>query len=161
MMFAPVLLKEDDSPNRPIWSVQVELPAEIDAEIRRYVAEDELTSWTVMIHEALYVYRREFWTPEQLRAELVSTIEEGIRSSREGKSVLATPAFWKEFEARGDRRHKEIEELSKDGKIGNLLLPKELYAFMNERIASGDCKTPTEVICAALPYLRAERTRSA
>jgi len=36
----------------PWWSVNVDLAPEIDQEIRRYVEEDELTSWTLMIHGA-------------------------------------------------------------------------------------------------------------
>ena len=159
MIFPPVLLKADAETHRPICSVQVSLPAETDAEIRRYVKADEMTSWTVIIHEALYVYRRAFWTQEQLRAELVSEIEKGIRSTKEGKGTLVTPAFWKEFESRAEKRSKEINELTEQGKIGNLLLPKELYDFVKERISSGDSETPTDVICAALPFLRAERAR--
>ena len=156
-MFPPISLKEDGEAARPIYSARVTLPAEVDAEIRRYVAEDEPTSWTVMIHSALYAYRRQFWTREQLKAELVSAVEEGLRSNKEGKGILVTPAFWKEFEARCDRRRKEIHELQEDGRIGNLLLPEELYAFVKERITSGDGTTPTDVVGTALSYLRAER----
>jgi hypothetical protein len=35
-----------DEDSHPTWSVQVELPPDIDAELRRYVEQDELTSWT-------------------------------------------------------------------------------------------------------------------
>lgn len=94
-----------------------------------------------------------------MRAELANDIEEGIRSSKKDKDILVTPAFWNEFEAKCHRRHAEIEAVSREGKIGNLLTPKELYEFVSERIASGDCKAPTEVVCAATPYIRAERTR--
>jgi Arc/MetJ-type ribon-helix-helix transcriptional regulator len=76
-VFPAVMLDERGDPT---WSVQVELPPDIDAEIRRYVDQDELASWTVVIHEALCTYRTVFWTQEQLDAELREAIEEGIRS---------------------------------------------------------------------------------
>jgi hypothetical protein len=53
----------------------------MDAEIRRYVEEDELTSWTVMIHGALYIYRWLFWTKEELDAR-VSGGNRGIDPQR-------------------------------------------------------------------------------
>jgi hypothetical protein len=37
------------------------------------------------------------------------------------------------------------------GALGNLL-PKELSNFILERIASGACQTPTDVVCAAMPH---------
>lgn len=157
MMFPPVMLDED---SRPTWSVQVELPPDIEAEIRRYVAEDALTSWTVMIHEALYIYRTVFWTREQLNAELWEAIEEGIRSGERDGYIEVTPEFWREFKHRGRKRMTELRKLTAAGTIGNLLLPQELHEFVRERMALGDCKTPTDVVCAAVPYLRKEREES-
>lgn len=66
LILPPVTVDDRD---RLWWSVNVNLPPEIDQEIRRYVEEDEFTSWTLMIHSALYRYRTLFWTREQLRAE--------------------------------------------------------------------------------------------
>jgi len=57
------------------------------------------------------------------------------------------------------RRLEQIHALQSQGALGNLLLPKELYAFILERIASGACQTPTDVVCAAMPHLRRERAR--
>ena len=88
LIFPPVRL---DGDRRPAWSVNVDLPPDIDAEIRRYVEEDELTSWTVMIQGALYIYRWQFWTKEQLKAELREAIEESIRSAEEEGTIEATP----------------------------------------------------------------------
>jgi len=154
MIFPPVLL---DADSRPVWSVQVELPPEIDQEIRRYVAEDELTSWTLTIHGALYLYRTLFWTRERLNAELEGMIEEGYRSAEKGGGREASPAFWAEFRQRTARNAERLSQLRAEGKVGNLLLPQELYAFILERIESGQCRTPTDVVCAATPYLRRER----
>jgi hypothetical protein len=141
---------------RAICSVQIDLPAEIDAEICRYTEEDQPTSKTVTIHSALYAYRRQCWTREQLRQEAIEAIERGLRSSEEGKGTLVTPQFWKKLWASCDKQQEEIKALRQAGKIGNLLLPEELYAFVSERINSGDCQTPTDVICAAMPYFRKE-----
>jgi hypothetical protein len=72
--------------------------------------------------------------------------------------IETTPEFWRNVQTKAIRRLKEVQKLTAAGRIGNLLLPKELYEFVSERIASGDCKTPTEVVCAPMPYLRRSRT---
>lgn len=84
-------------------------------------------------------------------------IAEGYRSTEEDGTSKVTPAFWKEFAQRAARNVERLNQLRAEGKVGNLLLPKELYEFVQERIASGACQTPTDVVCAAVPYLRRER----
>jgi len=157
LIFPPVQIDEDR--RRPTWSVNVTLPPAIEAEIQRYVDEDELTSWTVMIHDALYVYRWQFRTKEELDAELRETIEAGIRSADDEGTIEVTPQFWEDLKRRGERNVERIHALQAQGELGNLLLPQELYAFILERIASGVCRTPTDVVCAAMPHLRRERAR--
>ena len=71
LIFPPMHLDADR--RRPTWSVNVDLPPDIDAEIHRYVEEDDPTSWTVVIHGALYIYRWQFRTKEELDAELRTT----------------------------------------------------------------------------------------
>ena len=156
-IFPPMHLDADR--RRPTWSVNVDLPPAIDAEIRRYMEEDDPTSWTVVIHGALYVYRWQFWTKEELDAELREAIEAGIRSADEEGTIEVTPQFWEDLVQRGERRIEQIHALHAQGELGNLLLPKELYDFILERIASGACQTPTDVVCAAMPHLRRERAR--
>jgi len=92
MMFPPVTLADD---RRPVWSVQVELPADIEAEVRRGVERSELSSWTVEIHGALYVYRRLFHTREELLAELREAVEAGARSGETHGYMEGTPEFWR------------------------------------------------------------------
>jgi hypothetical protein len=113
MMLPPVMLDQDSDPT---WSVQVELPPGIDAEIRGYVEEDELTAWTVLIHEALYLLPDCVLDPRDTRC--------GTTGGDPGR------------------------------------LPKELYEFIRERIASGGYKTPTDVVCAAMPYLLRARRKA-
>jgi Arc/MetJ-type ribon-helix-helix transcriptional regulator len=156
LIFPAVSLRND---RRPRWSVNVTLPTDIDAEIRRYVEEDELTSWTVMIHSALYIYRSQLWTQEELDAEFREAIEESIRSAEEKGTIPVTPQFWRDMKKRCRVNMERIRELRAKGKLGNLLLPKELYEFVLERIDSGECKTPADVVCAAMPALRREREK--
>ena len=111
------------------------------------------------IHGALYVYWRLFHTREQLRAELREAIKKGIRSGETEGYIEITPEFWRNFKKRSRRNLEEIRKLSDKGKVGNLLLPKELYEFISERLASGECKTPTDVVCAAVLHLRQERRK--
>jgi hypothetical protein len=149
----------DADRRRPTWSVNVNLPPAIDAEIRRYMEEDDPTSWTVVIHNALYIYRWQFRTKEELDTELREVIEAGMRSAEEEETIKVTPQFWDELRQRCERDIERIHALQAQGVLGNLLLPKELYEFILERIASGVCRTPTEVVCAAIPHLRRERAR--
>lgn len=153
-IFPPVVLDEE---SHLVFSVNVILPINVDAEIRRYVEEDQWTSWTVMIHTALYAFRAHVWTKEQLDAEFREMIEEGIRSADKGESVEATPQFWENLEQTAEQHVKMIRKLEAEGKIGNLSLPEELYEFVKERISAKVCGTPTEVVCAAMPYLREYR----
>jgi hypothetical protein len=156
LIFSPVYLDEQ---HRPTWSVNVELPPDVEAELADYEKEDEFAVWTVIIHEALYVYRWEVWTKEALDAEFREAIEEGIRSAETEGTIEVTPEFWEEFRKRGESNVKWTHELQAKGELGNLLLPKELYAFILERIESGECRTPTDVVCGAMPHLRRERKK--
>jgi Arc/MetJ-type ribon-helix-helix transcriptional regulator len=151
-----VTISED---GRPVWSVNVELPPKINAEIQRYVEEDKWTAWTVMIHGTLYLYRAHLWPRERLEAEFRDIIEERLKSVDRGEFTEVTPQFWKDFRRDVKRDGKRIRELQAEGKIGNLMLPQELYDFVKERMASGECKTPTDVIVAAMPHLRRSREK--
>jgi hypothetical protein len=142
LVFPPVRLDDEDR-RWPTWSVNVDLPPDVEVEIAQYTKENEFSVWTVLIHEALYIYRWQFWTREELEAELREAIEEGIRSAETEGTIEATPQFWKDFKKRCNRDVKKIRELKAKAELGNLLLPKELYAFIVERIESGECRTPT------------------
>ena|SRR5450755_3411496 len=155
LVFDPIYLDKDR--RRPTWSVNVELPPDVEAELARYQAADECAVWTVMIHEALYVYRGQFWTKEALDAEIRQAIEEGIRSAETEGTIEATEEFWEKLRESAERSVKQIHELQAKGELGNLLLPKELHAFILERMESRECRTPTDVVCKATPHLRAER----
>jgi hypothetical protein len=157
LIFSPIYLDEDR--RRTTWSVNVELPANVEEELARYQAEDECAVWTVLIHEALYVYRWQFRTQEELDAEIREAIEESIRSAETEGTIEATEDFWTELKQSAERGAKRIHALQAKGELGNLLLPKELYEFILERLESRESRTPTDVVCAAMPHLRRERNR--
>ena len=158
LVFPPVHLNADC--REPTWSVNVELPLDVEIELAEYEKADECAVWTVLIHEALYVYRWQFWSKEALDAEVREAIEEGIRSAETEGTIEATPEFLEGLLEASKRDVKHIHELQAKGELGNLLLPKELYAFILERIESGDCLTPTDVVCRAMPALRRERLKA-
>ena len=66
LIFPPVYL--DEERRWPIWSINVELPPDVEAEIVEYEKADEFAVWTVIIHEALYIYRWQFWTKNWTRS---------------------------------------------------------------------------------------------
>lgn len=148
----PPLPREDD--DRSIYSVNVDLPPELDDEIKRYVDADEMTSPTLIIHEALYYARAEIWSHEALQNELREKIEHGLRDIEAGNTIDVTPEFWNQLRERSTRSIKTIRELQAQGQVGNLLLPEELYEFVVERIASGAYETPSALVHAAIPLLR-------
>ena len=86
-------------------------------------------------------------TKAELRHELEEAILEGINS---GPGIPATPAFWRNMRARVRRTHKKIEAARARGLVGNLLLPKELFAFIEEETASGRFASATDVVREAL-----------
>jgi hypothetical protein len=49
-------------------------------------------------------------------------------------------------------------ELRAAGQLGNLLLPKKLYEFIGAEITNGHSSTPSDVVVAAMPYLKAPAT---
>jgi hypothetical protein len=155
LVFPPVHLNVDR--REPTWSVNVELPLDVETELAAYENPAEGAVWTVLIHEALYVYRWQFWSQEALDAEVMEAMEEGLRDAEAGNTTAVTPELFESFEQACRRDVKHIHELQAKGELGNLLLPKELYAFILERIESGDCLTPTDVVCRAMPAFRRER----
>jgi hypothetical protein len=89
----------------------------------------------------------------KLEAEFQEIIEERLKNADRGEFTEGTPRFWKGRKRDGKR----IRELTVEGNIGNLMLPEELYDFVKERMASGECQTPTDVVVAAMLHLRRSR----
>jgi len=132
-------------------SVNVSLPAECEDFIQHRVAAAEgrgrVEVWTTVIHDALWQMRNRGKTKAELRHELEEALLEGINS---GPGIPVTPAFWKSMRARGRRQRKKIEAARAQGLVGNLLLPKELFTFIQEETASGRFASATDVVREAL-----------
>lgn len=129
-------------------SINVSLPPEAESIISALVREDKegFSTWTTVIHDALWAFRASQMTASERLAEFRALIQEGIDS---GDAVEVTPEFWENLMARAWERHERI----KKAKTGNLLLPTELYEFIQEQVARGLFPTHEEVICAALQRL--------
>jgi len=54
----------------------------------------------------------------------------------------------------------ELRNLKAAGSLGNVLLPQELYEFVRRKIAGGEFSSPTDLLTAAMPSLRAARGKS-
>ena len=151
-IFPPVVVAGDDG--RHWYSVDVALPPEVDAAIRVYVEQDECMTWTTAIHGALYGYRATIWSPGALEAEYADLIQARLADVQAGRTIEVTPEFWADIERRGRENLVRMRALRAEGRLGNLLLPQELWEFIGSEIASGQFNTPTDVVCAAMPYLR-------
>jgi len=151
MVYPPIAADAEDG--RFWYSVDVVLPPDADATLRSHVEQDASSSWTIAIHGALYRYRATLWSPEALRAELMHRIQEGLDDVEAGRTVEATPEFWENLHHRARENLARMATLRAQGRLGNLLLPRELWQFIHDEIAAGRSKTPSEIVCAAMPYL--------
>ena len=145
-IFAPVAVPEDKS-SRYWYSVQVTLPDDIEADVRRCLDARNDASKTTLIHEALYDYRATVWPNERLTAELKAALLEGLRDP--GDAIEATPQFWDALKRRARAHGKLTKQMQEQGTLGNLLLPKELYEFVQSEIHAGNSKDATKLVCNA------------
>jgi Arc/MetJ-type ribon-helix-helix transcriptional regulator len=143
---------EDEDFKLP-YSVDVFLPPFYEQIIEEKVRSGQEEVGILVIHDALWNMRNGEMTKEELKAELIALIQEGIDS---GPGTKVTPAFWKEFKRRCRARSKWL----KTQNLGNTLLPKELYQYIQDKIASGKYANATEVVCAALDKLGSCRNSS-
>ena len=154
-IFPPVSIP-GDSHLHPWFSVNVDLPEAVSAEYQHFANVDGSGSQTINIHGALYLYRASEMTEEEQHQELVAEIKKGLDS---GPGTEVNEQFWIKFKQDCYTRHEKLRELERAGKMGNLSLPEELYNFVVMKIRSGIHKNPTEVVIAALPFLRSAATK--
>ena len=154
-IFLPVVIPNDRH-SRQCFSVNVNLPKELSEEYERYAKETTPELPFIDVHGALYLYRASEWTQDQLRQELEEKLLEGLNS---GPGTVLDENFRENFKREAAVRQAKRRELEEAGQIGNLSLPEELYNFVVTKIQDGTHKTPTEVVMAALPYLRAENEK--
>lgn len=129
-------------------SINVSLPSDCEELIRQRVdaskARGEIEVWTTVIHGALWQMRNRDKTKAELRHELEEALLEGINS---GPAVKYNR---EEFRARAETHLQEFRVARERGLVGNLSLPKELFAFVQEQVRLGRFASPTDVVCEAL-----------
>ena len=109
LVFAPVYVSE--AHERATWSVNVALPVDVEAALARYINAEEARVWTTLIHEALYLYRRRFYSDEALAGELRNMLETRMRDMDDGHGIEITPAWRASFMERARQRFERMREL--------------------------------------------------
>jgi hypothetical protein len=147
-IFVPIL---PCSLDEAIYSVDVDLPAELEAELRSYAQRDG-NSWTAQAERALILYHEKFlrepdekaksiaWAIQQLK-ELVPPRPPKKLSARQKESYLA-------------RKNAAIAGLRTEGFAGNLVLERDLFEFVRRAVEDGTFSSASEMVIAALPLLR-------
>ncbi len=137
-----------------IYSVSVSLPAEAEEELQRHAVQDG-NSWTAEITQALTLYREALKTPPDENERNVAWAMRQMQElcpSPPPKKLTA-----KQRERVRRRTEEEITELRAAGEVGNVILPEELYEFVRSKIEAGAFDSPSGVVIASIPFLRAER----
>jgi hypothetical protein len=146
-LFPPVELSSN---GETIFSIQVEPAGDLREELERYAAEGG-SSVETQVRNALTFYRESFMTCEDHARETLAFAVREFCRPRHGKLSQ------KKRTALANQLDKELRNLRGAGSLGNLLVPQELYEFVRRKIASGEFRSPTELLAAAMPSLRAER----
>jgi hypothetical protein len=149
-LFTPVELSSN---GETIFSIQVEPAGDLREELERYAAEDRIPIET-QVRNALTFYRESFMTREDHARETLAFAVREFCRPRHGKLSR------KMRNALASQLDEELRNLRAAGSLGNVLLPQELYEFVRSKIASGEFSSPTDLLTAAMPSLRAERGKS-
>ena len=135
-----------------LFSIDVCLPAELNQELQRY-ADEDLSLWEKKAEEALVFYRESFMTGDNYAHESILWIVRHLLALPEPPTVLSPKKRRELYE----RARAEAAQLRADGRLGNLIVPEEVYEFVKSKMESGDFESATAVLVAAIPFLRAER----
>jgi len=136
-----------------VFSIQINPSIEDQEELDRYVLEDGL-SLTYQARYALTLYRESFMTPADHAKDNVGWYLRNLGSQEFG------PLSMDERNAISRRLNLEMSQLVANGALGNLVLPQELYEFVKGKVETGEFASPTEVLTAAMPFLRDHRGQS-
>ncbi len=149
-IFPPIL---PCSQEELIYSISINLPAETDEEMHRFAIRDRV-SWTAMVNQALTLYREALRTPPDQNERNVAWVMRQLQ-----ELCPPTPAktlSLKQSDRLRRRVEKEIAELRAAGEVGNVILSRELYEFVRDKVEAGVFDSPTEVVIAAIHFLRIE-----
>lgn len=148
-IFPPVELSFLDE---KLFSIQISPEAEIQEELERYALEYGAgVGYTARY--ALTLYRESFMTREDHAKDNIAWYVRNLRPSKSKLSIEERNAITR-------RLHQETSELIKAATLGNLLVPQELHEFVKRKVESGEFTSPTDLLAAAMPFLRAQQGRS-
>jgi hypothetical protein len=135
-----------------LFSIQISPEAEIQEELERSALEYGVNV-AYQARYALTLYRESFMTQEDHAKDNIAWY---VRNFRPPKSKLSI----EERNAITRRLHQEISELTTAATLGNLLVPQELHEFVKRKVELGEFSSPTDLLTAAMPFLRAQQGRS-
>lgn len=131
-------------------SLEVDLPADVEAIIAAHEAPEEGSTWTTVVHGALWEMRARALGRAAANRELEEELREARESLERGEGVEITPEWWQDLEVRAEQWSRQVNEARAQGRIGNLLVPEKLHAFVRAEIATGRFASATDVVSEAV-----------
>lgn len=147
-VFPPLRLSSLDV---TLYSIELRVPSPASEELGRYAMEADIP-WRRAAENALMFYSESFMTREDHARE---NFEWLILNFGPPKPVRRLSRRQQEVLAR--RLDRELSEAKENGRLGNLIVPANIYAFVRRKIEGGTFASPTEVMEAAMPFLLAHR----
>jgi hypothetical protein len=147
-VFAPLRLSSLDL---TLYSIELRVPSPVSEELQRFAAEAKIP-WKSAAENALMFYRESFMTREDHARENVQWMIGDFGPPKPARRLSRT-----QREALDRRIMRELSEARADRKLGNLIVPPEIYAFVRRQIEGGTFASPTQVLEAAMPSLLAHR----
>jgi hypothetical protein len=144
--FAPLRLSSLDL---TLYSIELRVPSPVTEKLQRFAAETKI-HWKSAAENALMFYRESFMTREDHARE---NVEWTIRNFGPPRPVRHISQ--EQREALDQQIMREVSEARANRKLGNLIVPPEIYAFVRRKIEGGTFASPTEVLEAAIPSLLA------
>lgn len=124
-------------------SIDLFLPLRYERILEEIVSSGKEIVRTIAIHSALWQMRNREMTKEERLAEWRAEIQKGLDS---GPGIEVTPEYMEAMLRRCEARSQWL----KTQKLGNTILPDELYQYIQDKIALRQFANATEVVCAAI-----------
>lgn len=150
-MFPPLRLSCLDV---TIYSVQIQVPSTVSEKLEQYAGEAKIP-WKAVAEKALMFYRESFMTREDYARENVEWMVRNFGPPKPAKRLSD-----RQREELDQRVKLELSAAKANRRLGNLILPVEIYSFIRRKIQGSTFASPTEVLEAALPSLNAHRGES-
>jgi hypothetical protein len=134
-----------------LYSIELRVPSPVSEELDRFAAEAEIP-WERAAENALMFYRESFMTRYDHARENIDWAVLNFGPPKRQRRLSR-----REYLVRERRLNRELSEARANGKLGNLIVPANIYAFVCRKIEGGTFASPTEVLEAAMPSLFAHR----